>query len=90
MAVPLQPNHAKGLSFLYTGPALPGGWGSIRLKVKHGSQWWTFDCMNKGNNSFYISGREWGLFAEPWIRKSATFTLYSKEEGEDFHKIKVR
>ena len=88
VAVPIQANHEARLRFRYTGRALPGG--SSRLTVTDGSQWWKFDCKSEGGNNFSISGSEWKRFAKPWIGKSATFTLYSKEEDEDFHRIRVR
>ncbi|XWS62453.1 hypothetical protein CRYUN_Cryun06bG0012200 [Craigia yunnanensis] len=90
VSVPLQANHEARLRFRYTGRALPGG--SSVLMVTDGSESWKFECQSEGGNYFSISGSEWKRFAKPWIGKSATFTftLYSKEEGENFHRIRVR
>ncbi|KAK8714446.1 hypothetical protein V6N13_149637 [Hibiscus sabdariffa] len=65
---------------------LPGG--SIVLTVTDGSGRWRFECRSEGDNMYCISGSEWRRFVRPRI--DAMLTLYSKEDGENFHRVRVR
>ncbi|KAL4353027.1 hypothetical protein GQ457_06G001740 [Hibiscus cannabinus] len=65
---------------------LPGG--SIVLTVTDGSERWRFECRSEGDHMYCISGSEWRRFVRPRI--DAMLTLYSKEDGEDVHRVRVR
>ncbi|KAK8617774.1 hypothetical protein V6N13_080680 [Hibiscus sabdariffa] len=62
--------------------------GRIVLKVKHRSQRWDFECKSVGGGVFCISGSAWGSFVRQ--NMDAMLTLYAKEDGEDFHRIRLR
>ncbi|KAE8702248.1 hypothetical protein F3Y22_tig00110485pilonHSYRG00137 [Hibiscus syriacus] len=65
---------------------LPGG--RVVLRVTDGSNWWTFECRNERDDVYCISGSDWRRFARS--RMGALVTLYSRDDGEDFHMIRVR
>ncbi|MBA0782192.1 hypothetical protein Gotri_003052 [Gossypium trilobum] len=43
---------------------------------------------SEGDNMYCITGTEWSRFVR--TRINAMITLYSKEDGEDFHRVRVR
>ncbi|MBA0669659.1 hypothetical protein GOBAR_DD28758 [Gossypium barbadense] len=84
--VNLVTHHQARWRFLYRGHALPGG--TSILTVTDGFQWWHFQCRSEGDNMYCINGSEWSRFVQ--TRINAMITLYSKEDGEDFHRIRLK
>ncbi|MBA0788665.1 hypothetical protein Gotri_027754 [Gossypium trilobum] len=82
--VNLVTHHQARWRFLYRGHALPGG--TSILTVTDGFQWWHFQCRSEGDNMYCIKGSEWSRFVQ--TRINAMITLYSKQDGEDFHRIR--
>ncbi|MBA0731179.1 hypothetical protein Golax_022832, partial [Gossypium laxum] len=44
-----------------------------------------FQCRSEGGNMYCITNTKWSRFVR--TRINAMITLYSKEDGEDFHKV---
>ncbi|KAK8561646.1 hypothetical protein V6N13_149192 [Hibiscus sabdariffa] len=85
----LAANNAAGWLFrdhTRTLPAAPGG--RIVLTVSDGSESWQFECKSLGDNMYYMTGREWTRFLVG-TRIHDRVTLYSKQDGENFHRLEV-
>nr|KJB78370.1 hypothetical protein B456_012G166300 [Gossypium raimondii] len=64
--------------------------GEVNLLTHHEARWrflYRDHALPGGDNMYCIIGTEWSRFVR---RINAMITLYSKEDGEDFHRVRVR
>ncbi|KAK8613739.1 hypothetical protein V6N13_101496 [Hibiscus sabdariffa] len=82
----LAAHHERQWRFRDPNRTLPDG--RIVLKVMDGSRLLEFECNRERDDVYCIKGSEWRRFVQQ--KKDAMLTLYSKEDNEDFHRIRVR
>ncbi|KAB2036129.1 hypothetical protein ES319_D04G202300v1 [Gossypium barbadense] len=65
--------------------------GEVNLLTNHEARWrllYRGHALPGGDNMYCITGTEWSRFVR--TRINAMITLYSKEDDEDFHRVRVR
>nr|KJB77905.1 hypothetical protein B456_012G164900 [Gossypium raimondii]KJB77913.1 hypothetical protein B456_012G165600 [Gossypium raimondii] len=85
--VNLVAHHVQRWRFRDRSGILPAG--RIVLRVTEDEkQWWRFECCRIEGGMYCISGSAWSDFVGP--RVHARLTLYAKQYGENFNRVRVR